>query len=597
MAYADDIKKIGQEWVYYVEIIPRTCSEIYGTSPCTASGGQCAYSWSTCEDKDNFDLTTTTFKFSSRDGAKIFEGTQVQPSLESVSDLPTEINPSKSITINARISMIFEDVKNPPPFHPEKGAGKFYAYRDATFWKIFAQIYKESFKYCTVKLYEGLSSYTNVSDFSLRRELLLNNIQFMNNGKVKVTATDKTRAAKKIKIPNAISSTNITTGIVAVAASVIPITDEDEFKILSGGYASYGKIIDSDAGDEYFKFTEFDSTGALADVTRGLFGTTDVEHAAGKQVIQVAVFANDADTGITSDTGVNPVDVLKEIILGWVGIDSADVDDTQFDSERDIWYSSLKYRRIIESPITAEKLITQLNQFMMSSVWQDEDQLLTFKGIRPPTPGTTLAEFKTSENILDNSIKINNKVETQVSRVIIHFCPDDTWGKKDHTDEDEFSEHLIWINAAAENANGQGDIVEIEFFADWIYNLTEAKSFTARYIRRYAPTAPAEISFDAYRRDSGTQTGDFIDFTSGFFVNNDGTDDTLNFQILSKSESQRGVIKMKALETKFELKYGFIAPTGTPDYTASSDAQKEYAFICDTVTELMSDDDEASYIW
>lgn len=597
MAYSDDIKKIGQNWVWYVEIYPRVCSLIYGNSPCTASGGQCAYSWATCEDPDNFDLTTTAFKFSSKQGLKIFEGTQVQPTLERVSNIPTEINPDKSTTINARVQMTFEDVKDPPPFHPEKGSGKFYEYRDSTFWRIFTRIYRESYKYCTLKLYEGLSDYTSVSDFNLRRELKVNNIEFMRNGKVRVTATDKTRMTKTIKIPNAISSSNVTTAEVTAGDSVIPVTDGNEFKILSGGYPSYGKIIDSVAGDEYFKFTEFNSVGDLADVTRGLFGTSDVTHAAGVKVIQVAAFADDADTGIAADLGENPVDICKEIILGWVGIDAADVDDTEFDAQRDIWYNSLKYRRIIESPVAADKLLSQLNQFMMANIWQNEDQELTFKGLQPPAPGETLAEFKTTENVLNDTLQINNKTETQVSRVIVHFSPDDTWGTKDHSSEDDFSEHLIWIDAAAENSNGQGDVVEVEFFADWIYNISEAKSFTSRYIRRFAPTAPAEIQFQVYRRDTETQTGDFIDFATDFFVEDDGTDDTLNFQILSKSESQRGVIRMKALETKFALKYAFISPAGWPNWPDADASEREYGYICDTGTEKMSDGSEASYIW
>lgn len=599
MAWADDKGKIGQDWVWYVEIRPRTCDEVYGTAPCTASGGQCAYSWATCEDVDNFNLTTRTFKFSSKNGKHIFKGENIQPTLNSVSDIPTEIDPKKSVTINARVQLMFEDVKNPPPIDSDKGGGKFYDYTSsgATFWRIFLRIYRESYKYCSLKLYEGLASYTSLSDFSLRRELKINNIEIMSNGKVRVTATDKTRTTKTIKIPNAISSTNVLTSDMNNHQTTIPVTDGDEFKLLSGGYPSYGKIIDEESyGDEYFKFTGI-SGNTLTGVTRGLFGTIANPHMTGNKVIQVAAFANDADTGSVNDTGENPVDICKEIILGWVGIDSGDVDSTEFNAERDQWYPSLAYRRIIESPINADKLLSQLNQFMMSNIWQDENQKLTFKGLVPVAPGEARTEFKTSENILIDSITRDNKTETQVSRVILHFAPNDTWGTKDHTDEDDFSEHLIWINAAAENNNGQGDPIEIEFFADWIYDDSEAKAFTARYIRRFAPTAPAEIRFTVYRRNADTYTGDVIDFTTGFFVDDDGSDRTVNVQILSKKESQKGIIKMKALETKFYLKYAFISPAGYPDWTSATDAQKEYGYICDTSTEEMSDGDGASYIW
>jgi hypothetical protein len=599
MVYSDDIKKIGQSWVYYVEILPRTCSNVYGVAPCTASGGQCAYSWATCEDPANFVLTTTTFKFSSKEGTKIFEGTQVQPTLVSVSDLPTEIDPNKSVTINARVQLTFEDVKDPPPLHSDKGTGKFHAYRNSTFWRIFTRIYRESYKYCILRLYEGLPSYTQLSDFSLRRELKVNNIEFVSGGKVRVAATDKTRVAKNIKIPNAISSSNVTTAIVTQGAATIPVTDGSEFRDFPK-LRGAAKIIDNVAGDEYVQFQGI-SGNNLTTVTRGLYGTSDVEHAAGVKVIQVAAFAQNDDIGISTDRGVNPVFFLEELILGeWLGIDTSDIDSSQFNNEETIWYSSLRYRRIIESPISADKLISQLCQFMMANVWQDETQKITFKGFHPTPPGVTLSEFKTNENILDNSVKINNKIETQISRVTVHFSPNDTWGTKDHTSEDDFTDHLVWINAAAENDNGQGDLVEKEFFADWIFKLQDAKSFANRYIRRYSPTAPAELNFEVYRRDAETETGDIIELTSDQFVDDDGTDATLKFQVLAKSESQRGVIKMKALETKFVLKYAFISPAGWPDWTAATAAQKEYGYIADVdsagVAE-MSDGSPASYIW
>jgi len=607
MAYDDDKGKVGQEWVWYVEIEPRTCDEIYGTAPCTASGGQCGYSWATCEDRNNFDLTTRTFKFSSKKGMPVFIGTEVMPTLLSVGDIPTEINPDKSTTLNARVQLTFEDVADPPPMDSDKGAGKFYEYRDSTFWRIFTRIYRESYKYCQMRIYEGLASYTSLNDFSLKRELLVNNIEFQSDGRVRVTGTDKTRTTKTIKIPNAISSTNVLTQPLTSSSSLVYITDGSEFKLLADGEPSYIKVIDDANGDEYVQFVGIDSTPNTLTLPlgagRGFFGTTEVDHPAGCKVIQVAPFCDEADTGIASDSGMNPVDAIKHILEGWVGIDPSDIDDYQFDGERDDWYSVWRIRRIIESPIKADKLVSQLNQIMMSNVWQNEEQKLTFKGLVPVAPGATRVEFKTDENVLDDSLKINNKTETMVSRVTVHFAPDDIWGTKDHTDEDEFSEHLIWINAAAENANGMGsDPVEIEFFVDWVYAISEAKGFASRYIRRFSPTAPAEITFRVYRADSDVETADIIDFTSPFFVDDDGSDDTVNFQILSKAENQSGVIKMKALETKFALKYGFIGPNTLPDwdYSAITDEERAYAYIAavDSSGEpYMSDGGPVTYIW
>ena len=54
------------------------------------------------------------------------------------------------------------------------------------------------------------------------------------------------------------------------------------------------------------------------------------------------------------------------------------------------------------------------------------------------------------------------------------------------------------------------------------------------------------------------QTGDIIDVTSFQFLDDDGTQDTVNFQVLSKIESQVGLVKIKALETKFDAKFDSV---------------------------------------
>jgi len=169
MAYDDDKGKVGQNWVWFVQINPRTCTRTYGSYPCFASGGQCAYSWSTCEYPSAFGFSDTSkvYYFSSKHGKKVqaFAYFPVMPTLLSVSDLATELNPNKSTTLNARMQLTFEDVKNPPPFNSEKGAGKYYEYRNSTFWRIFTKIYEESYRYCRIRIYEGLAEYTTIADF------------------------------------------------------------------------------------------------------------------------------------------------------------------------------------------------------------------------------------------------------------------------------------------------------------------------------------------------------------------------------------------------------------------------------------------------
>jgi len=179
----------------------------------------------------------------------------------------------------------------------------------------------------------------------------------------------------------------------------------------------------------------------------------------------------------------------------------------------------------------------------------------------------------------------------------MHYAPVDIWGTKDHNDEDEFDGHETAKNASVESADSQGDVIEKEFFTDWLPFKKEAKIFTHRYLRRYSPEAPAEIEFELTRKDIDVETGSLVNLTSPMFVEDDGSDATLGFQILSKSENLVGRVAIKALETNYVKKYGFIAHTGYPDYTSGTALQKAHAYICDTATEKMSNGDPPTCVF
>ncbi|KKL19581.1 hypothetical protein LCGC14_2464040, partial [marine sediment metagenome] len=321
-------------------------------------------------------------------------------------------------------------------------------------------------------------------------------------------------------------------------------------------------------------------------LVRGLFGTSDVEHAAGVKVSQVAVFANDADTGVAGDTGENPVDIMQEIILGWVGIAAGSVDSTQFDAERDNWAAGLAFRRIIEKPIQAEKLLAQLRRFVMGNIWQNESQKLTFKILHPVEPHETTTSLTLNKNIVQNSAGVDLNIEDQITRVLVYYNPTDTWGKKDHNDPDDFNAVLIWIDADAETANNYDEERTLEIFADWIFKETEARIFASRYLRRYSDP-PAFYHFSMDRKDSAIQTGDVLDITTADFVDQQGADETLDFQVLTKKERRDGSVQVKCLQSRLNKRYGFVAHAGANDWGSATDLEKKHCYVGQASTNLV----------
>jgi len=81
------------------------CGNVFGTSPCLATGTPCFNTWKTCKYLSAFDNVGKTYKYSEMDAALPFKG--VRPYVKSVKLLPTEIK--TNLTVNARVSVTMVD--------------------------------------------------------------------------------------------------------------------------------------------------------------------------------------------------------------------------------------------------------------------------------------------------------------------------------------------------------------------------------------------------------------------------------------------------------------------------------------------------------
>ena len=81
------------------------CGNVFGTSPCLATGTPCFNTWKTCKYLSAFDNIGKTYKYSEVDAALPFKG--VRPYVKSVKLLPTEIK--TNLTVNARVSVTMVD--------------------------------------------------------------------------------------------------------------------------------------------------------------------------------------------------------------------------------------------------------------------------------------------------------------------------------------------------------------------------------------------------------------------------------------------------------------------------------------------------------
>ena len=90
----------GREPVQFVEIKQPICANVFGTSPCTATGAKCYNTRASCKDADNFALSETPLSlFFSRGRVaeqRVAGASYIIPSLVGVSTIPAKINLASS---------------------------------------------------------------------------------------------------------------------------------------------------------------------------------------------------------------------------------------------------------------------------------------------------------------------------------------------------------------------------------------------------------------------------------------------------------------------------------------------------------------------
>lgn len=801
--YDADMSLPSRRLVHLVVVELDRCGNVYGDAPCAASGGQCYYSWASCEDKANYLRAKRSYSFVSRGGAGVSVAGAL-PYLAEVSPLSTEIDPERSLTVDSRMQFLFDDDVAPVPADHDKGAGKYDATRDGTFWKNLVAR-NPNFRGRRVRLYEGLPGYS-MAEFKLKFTGALLNIEFVDDSRVRVTASDNMKRFKSVKVPNAVSSHNTLQADVTAGDLALTVADGGEFQrtrhatmwlmhspgdgftddafhtaepgdwdfaaeyespvvstgmrglayrpdldlfytvnndfgsealytvdrrtgaktligstgrayyalawddahgvlfattksalytvdpdtgsgtlkgshgggftnvrglawrpatgvlygiddaaadtlltvnILNGAASAVGTlglgtihveslacdtvtdklytadvtgavielievnaasgagarigsiatiaygavaivnatlsvddyvlIEDGDNGDEYCRLHSI--SGDTLSVTRGCFGTAAVDHAADVKVKQVAAFADPADTAETP-VGVNPVDAMLTLLHLWAGLPYQAIDWSGFLAERDDWANGLRVRRILATPLPAERLLSQLRAVVYGDIWQREDQRLTARILHPLGPHETLTLLSDAANLIEGSAAVDLNTEAQATRMLVYFAPRDRWGASDHGSADDFSSLLVTVNADAETENNYRESWPAERLTDWIFRVREARVMASRYLRRYAEP-PAQLSFAVDRKDSAMQTGQIVALTTGALRDAAGDDASLTVQVLRKREESDGLVRLKTLQTRFTKHYGFIAHSGASDYGAASDEEKRHVYIGD----------------
>lgn len=209
--------------------------------------------------------------------------------------------------------------------------------------------------------------------------------------------------------------------------------------------------------------------------------------------------------------GTNAVDIMTNLLITQAGIDSAYVDSTKFNSERDTWLPAWRFFRVLTDPTDVKDYLNELQTETNSFITQD-GQKISYKVFAPPLPGETVELWTDDNAIIKNSLSCSSGyVESFFNAVVVLYNYNESGS---NGDEDYETVELL------------GD-ADSQSSAQWDEEKT--KYIKCKWIRTIAFDPPAStpiLGLVAYHISShnGIGSGEL------YFTYNEGSDDTLKWK-------------------------------------------------------------------
>lgn len=149
-----------------------------------------------------------------------------------------------------------------------------------------------------------------------------------------------------------------------------------------------------------------------------------------------------------SGAGMNPVDIMTDILLTQLGIASGYVDSAQFTSERDLWLNSWKFSRVITEPRAAKQYLNELQAETNSFIVHDGEKI-SYKVFAPPMPGTSVEGWDDASNIIVDSFSQKSGYRDHFfNRIVFYYDFDESGSDK----EENFEAAVIAVDSASQGS-------------------------------------------------------------------------------------------------------------------------------------------------
>ena len=487
------------------------------------------------------------------DNFKVIKNVFSRPYLVKDVHLSQEI--SQSITLTGKMNLIFEDDK--------ETSGHFWRK-----WRAKNKFYKNRI----VEVLKGFDTLLESEYISVFKGVL-QNISIGNSGNIEMSSKGLLKLTSR-QFP-AETDGVIGIDISSVATTITMTGDTDMSQYNSSGYLK----LEPDSNNTTPEVVKYDSISGqeFIDVTRGEFQgdlwSSGSTHSSGSTVQQVEVYLN-----------LNPIDVMIDL-LSKTGLDDdqffGDIDSGTggtFLTIKEDWFNGRLVRGILDEPTEIKQYLKELRDITFTSLYQNENQKVALAYLIPARDETTLKTIDDTSNIIFRSSKINDNLDQQITRTITLFG---LRGGKSGNDSADYKDRSVYIDAVRESQYNEKNT--ISFASRWLRKDLAGRRFSnqisSNRIRVFGDGIQT-IEFDLETQDDDLQVGELFLLTTNKIQDKNGAD-LVNTKFFTTSKKQIGENRWSysAYNARLTKRASFIAPTGTPDYSAASDDEKTYCFI------------------
>ena len=580
---------IMREPITWVEIDIDRCQLVYGTAPCVAVLGttgvrKCYNSFKTCQDKDNYDLGSITYKFY-KPQSVIPKEVGSFPCLLSVSASEGTVNIAgtddkiSSFGKRERITVKMQDFPNGDVYSDKYSSGRIdgTAQTDEPGYKpiergtFFGKLRSRNPYYAgrAIRVNEAFIDGGVLSNIVTRHYIITDmDVDVMGNTATFTAKDILTLADDKKAVAPKPSSGSLLESISA---------DATTFNLSPQGigaeYPSSGRVV---VGTEIMDYTR--SIDVMT-VVRGTRNTDAASHSDGDGVQEVY-----------SVTGGRIDVVTADLLVNYANVDPTFIDTVAWSLEADTWAPTLLLTADITKPTGVKKLIGELSVMGVSFWWDRQGQEVGFKVNHPPFD-ETIHHINDESNIKD--VSVDDRDDDRLTQIAIYsVIANPTLSEKDGN---SYKRLRAIVDIDAQSVNEFADTRIRQIFIRWLGDGNESllRIIGKRLINRFRWSPSRYKIRTTY--DETIKLADVLTVNSRITQDDTGNNVDRSMQVIGiKYDKPKHEMVITAQLFQFDQRYGRIAENSRPVYSLSSDEEKEKGiYFADNITSKMSDGTDA----